>query len=299
MDVGFIGTGRMGYPMAMNLQKAGHRLVVHDIRPAAAEGLLERGATWADTPRAVAEQSEVVFGSLPRPADVEQVFLGENGLLEGMRPGQAYFDLTTSNPSTSRKLADIAAQRGVYFLDAPVSGGTQGAKDATLAVMVGGDRQIFERYRPLLEVIGKNVFYLGGVGNGNVAKLVNNMISFANRAIAAEGFILGVKAGVDPQLLFNCIRAGTGNSTTIANWDTTVFRGDFTPTFALELAAKDIGLAVDLARELTVPLRVAPIVQQLIIEALASGLGELNSTALIKPLERAAGVELRVAQGEV
>lgn len=293
MKVGFIGTGNMGNPMSSNIQKAGHELIVHDVRKEACLNLLEAGATWADSPKEVTEQSEVVFASLPKPVDVEQVFLGENGILAGMRPGQAYFDLTTSDPLVSRRLAAIAEAKGFHFLDSPVSGGVHGARAGTLAVMVGGDRATFEKYQAVLNTIGKNVFYLGGVGNGNVAKLVNNMLAFVNRAAASEGLILGVKAGVDPQLLLDCIRASSGGSTTLGNIDTTIFKGDFAPTFTLDLATKDINLALDMARNLTVPMRVAPNVQQLMIEGQAQGLGQMASSVVITLMEKAAGIEVR------
>lgn len=293
MKVGFIGVGNMGNPMASNVLKAGHELIVHDLRKDAAINLLEAGATWADSPRAVAEQSDVVLASLPKPSDVEHVFLSENGILNGLKAGQAYFDLTTSEASMSRRLAAIAAERGVQFLDSPVSGGVVGARAGTLAVMVGGDRATFDKHKPVLDAIGKNVFYLGGVGNGNVAKLVNNMIAFINRAAACEGIILGVKAGVDPELLLNCIRASSGGSFTLNGMEKTIFKGDFSPTFTLDLACKDIGLALDMAKEHTVPMRVAPVVQNLMIEGQANGLGQMASSIVMTLLERAAGLEVR------
>jgi 3-hydroxyisobutyrate dehydrogenase len=296
MKIGFIGTGNMGYLMARNLQKAGHALVVRDLRREACEPLIAAGAAWADTPKALAEASEVVFGSLPKPADVEQVFLGADGLLAGMRPGQAYFDLTTSEPLTTRRLAAIAAEKGVHFLDAPVSGGKPGAENATLAVMVGGDKEAFERHLPLLNTIGKNVFHMGGPGNGNVAKLVNNMISFCNRTAAVEGLLIGAKAGVDPVTLVNCIRASSGSSSSLGFLETTLFQRNFAPSFTLDLATKDIGLAIDLARALQVPLTVAPVVQQLMIRGLVQGWANESSTRVATLQEQAAGVELRAAE---
>lgn len=298
MKVGFIGTGNMGNPMAMNVLKAGNELVVHDLRKEAAINLLEAGAIWADSPRAVAEQSDVVLASLPKPADVEKVFLSADGILAGLKPGQAYFDLTTSDPLVSRRLAEVAAEKGVHFLDSPVSGGVVGARAGTLAVMVGGDPAVFERHKAVLQAIGKNVFHLGGVGNGNVAKLVNNMLAFVNRAAASEGIILGVKAGVEPQLLLDCIRASSGDSFSLRGMDKTVFKGDFSPTFTLDLACKDIGLALDLAHALTVPMRVAPNVQNLMTEAQAQGWGSLASSVVMKVLERAAGLEVRTPNPE-
>ena len=163
--------------------------------------------------------------------------------------------------------------------------------------MVGGDREIFDRYRPLLDAIGENVFYLGGPGNGNVAKLVNNMLSFVNRAASFEGLIMGTKAGVDPQLLLDCIRAGSGSSAGLATVDSTVFKGDFSPTFTLDLACKDMDLALTLAKQMLVPMRVAPVVQQLMIEGLAHGLGEMSSGVVMQLLEHAAGFEVRHVAG--
>jgi len=159
--------------------------------------------------------------------------------------------------------------------------------------MVGGDRDVFERYKPLLSTIGENVFYLGGSGNGNVAKLVNNMLSFVNRAASFEGLILGTKAGVEPQLLLDCIRASSGGSAGLATVDSTVFKGDFSPTFTLDLACKDMDLALSLAKQMQVPMRVAPIVQQLMIEGLAHGLGQMSSGVVMTLLEHAAGLEVR------
>jgi 3-hydroxyisobutyrate dehydrogenase-like beta-hydroxyacid dehydrogenase len=294
MQIGFIGTGTMGNAMARQLLGAGHTLVVHDLRRAAAENLLAAGASWADSPRAVAAQTEVVFGSLPKPADVERVLLGPDGLVEGAAPGLTYFDLTTSEPLTSRRLAAALAQRGLYFLDAPVSGGKAGAERGALAIMVGGDRAKFEQYRPLLESIGKNIFYMGDVGAGNVAKLVNNMIAFINRTAAVEGLLLGAKAGVDPQTLLECVNASSGQSASMGHLAQTLLKRNFAPSFTLDLAAKDMNLALELARDLRVPLLLAPPVFQLMIAALSHpDWAQQSSMRMATLQEQAAGIELR------
>ena len=243
MKVGFIGLGTMGGSMAFNTIQGGHELVVHDIRRESATRHLEAGATWADSPREVAEASDIVFTSLPGPTEVEAVFLGEDGILQGMSAGKVYFDLSTSTPNLIRRIHDIASGQGVEVLDAPVSGGKSGAASGNLAVMVGGEREIFDRVKPILDSFGDKVFYAGSIGAGSVAKLVHNMIGHGVRQAIAEGLTLGVKAGVDAEALWECIRRGSlgrmsGLHEGIAR---TVFRGEFDPpSFALELSRKDI-----------------------------------------------------------
>ena len=176
MQLGFIGTGRMGAPMALNLRRAGHDLTVHDMAPEAAAPVLEAGARWAESPAEVAAAAEVVFGSLPTPVAMEEVALGPRGIRAGARPGGTFIDLTTNSPAVVRRVGAALAAAGVDLLDAPVSGGVGGARAATLAVLVGGDRTVFERHRSLLEHIGKNIFYLGPLGSGNIAKIINNTL---------------------------------------------------------------------------------------------------------------------------
>jgi 3-hydroxyisobutyrate dehydrogenase len=202
MKIGFIGLGTMGKHMAASLQQAGHQLVVNDIRADAGAEHLAAGAEWADTPRAVAAASEVVFTSLPGPPEVEQVAIGNDGLLEGMRPRTAYFDLSTSSPTLARRLHAMFAARDVYVLDAPVSGGPQGAESGRLAIWVGGEEPVFKQHKPLLDAIGDQVFYVGPVGAGAVTKLVHNCTGYTIQAAMAEVFTLGVKAGVDPLALW-------------------------------------------------------------------------------------------------
>lgn len=293
MKLGFIGTGRMGAPMATNLIKAGHELVVHDAVREAAIPVLEAGATWAGNPAEVAQAASVVFGSLPTPAAMEDVTTGPNGILEGAAAGGTFIDLTTNAPTVVRRVGARLRSAGIDLLDAPVSGGVGGARAATLAVLVGGEREVFEKYRPLLEAIGKNVFYLGPLGSGNIAKLVNNNISFAQRAILAEGLVLGTAAGADPRTLIDVIRASSGNSTAVDRIERTVATGTFSPNFTIDLGCKDVGLAVALAREMGVPYRFGAIVEQLLLGLSGEGYGQDDTNQLLGRLERATGVSVR------
>jgi 3-hydroxyisobutyrate dehydrogenase len=291
MQVGFIGTGNIGNPMARSLIRAGHALVVHDLRESACANLIELGATWAESPAAVAAQVEVVFTSLPGPVEVERVLTADNGILAGARRGTVYFDLSSNSPSVARRLAETAARHGVTYLDAPVSGGVVGAENATLSVMVGGDRATFETYRPLLEAIGKNIFHLGDVGSGCVAKLVNNLIGLAAMHLINEALVAGVKAGLDARTLYEVM-----NVSTASRWVQGVprlleRRFDEAP-FTLALAAKDVGLAVTMGRELGVPMPASAATEQALLAAVAAGLGKKAMNASLLHLEGQAGIEV-------
>jgi 3-hydroxyisobutyrate dehydrogenase len=220
--VGFVGLGIMGGRMAANLQKAGYKLVVHDLQRQAASHHLNAGAVWADSPRALARCSDVIFSSLPEPPDVEAVALGPDGLIAGMKPGAAYFDLSTNSPSLVKKLHAAFAEKGLHMLDAPVSGGPTGAASHKLAIWVGGDESVFNQHKAMLDAIGDRAAYVGPIGSATVAKLVNNMSGYAIVCALAETFTLGVKAGrrrhrsrANPQRLANvqpgvgCLRLGT------------------------------------------------------------------------------------------
>jgi 3-hydroxyisobutyrate dehydrogenase len=296
MRVGFIGLGNMGGPMASHILAAGHALTVYDTRREAAKPHLEKGAKWADSPMAVAAASEIVFTSLPGPKEVEAVALGEGGLMQGAEPGMIYIDLSTNSPTLIRRIHEVYHQRGLQVLDAPVSGGPIGAQQATLAVMVGGDRAVYERVKPVLDAIGNKVSYVGGIGCGAIAKLVHNMIGICTQAILAEGLTLGVKAGVEPEALRKAIADGAVGQGLMLNYmvPNVIFKGDFdTVRFALRLARKDIGLASELGREFEVPLKVANLVEQDLIEAMAKGWGDRDSTVPFQMQEERAGVKVR------
>src|SRR6266550_2884050 len=200
MQIGFIGTGHMGNPMVRRLMRAGYELVVHDRRQETTANLVELGARWADSPADAASQTEIVFTSLPGPAEVDEVVLGEKGLLDGAKAGTVHVDLTSSLPSAARRLSSIEAARGVTFLEAPVSdmvSGAIGAEEARLTVFVGGDPAVLEKVRPMLETSSKHVFHTGEIGSGNVVKLTNNMISLGSSVLIQEALAVGVKAGLD------------------------------------------------------------------------------------------------------
>ena len=296
MKIGFIGLGNMGGPMALNLIKAGHMLTVHDVRREVANPHLERGATWAASPRAAAQGADLIMTSLPGPAEVERVALGKGGVIEGAAPGAIYADLSTGSPTLMRRIHAAFKERGVPVLDAPVSGGVGGAQQGNLQVMVGGDEEIFRQAKPALEAIGDKVGYMGPIGSGTVAKLVHNAISLAARGIVAEAFTMGVKAGVRPEALLEAMRGGSfGQGYLLSRvLPKVVFTGDFdTQQFALRLARKDLGLATQLAREFDVPMPMISMFEQTMIEAVARGWGERDSNAPWQLQEERAGVQVR------
>jgi 3-hydroxyisobutyrate dehydrogenase-like beta-hydroxyacid dehydrogenase len=296
MRIGFIGLGNMGGPMALNLIKAGHTLVVNDVRRQAAAPHLGQGARWADGPQAVARESELILTSLPGPNDVEAVALGADGIIHGAIAGTIYADLSTGSPTVMRKLHAAFKARGVHVLDSPVSGGVLGAQRGSLQVMVGGDEAIYNEVKDVLTAIGDKVSYMGPIGAGTIAKLVHNLISIATRGLIAEAFTLGVKAGVTPEALLEAVRgASYGQGSMLSHMlPNVVFKGDFdTVRFALTLARKDVGLATELAREYDVPMPMAALAEQIMVEALARGWGDKDSLAPWMLQEEAAGVTVR------
>ena len=296
MKVGFIGLGTMGGSMAYNALDGGNEMVVHDINPVSATRHLEAGAKWADTPREVAEQSEIVFTSLPGPTEVEAVALGEAGIMEGMCAGKVYFDLSTSTPGMIRKIHAEAAARGIDVLDAPVSGGPRGAASRNLAIWVGGDKDVFDRCKPVLDAIGDKAYYVGPIGSGAVAKLVHNCAGYIIQAALAEVFTMGVKAGVEPLALWEAVRKGaTGRRGPFEGMAEHLLPGKFDPPdFALKLARKDVDLAVSVGREFDVPMRLANLTLMEMTEAINRGWGDRDSRVAMLLQEERAGVEVRV-----
>jgi 3-hydroxyisobutyrate dehydrogenase len=291
MQIGWIGTGKIGNPMARSLLRAGHSLAVHDLNEAAAANLIELGARWADSPAATCAGAEFIFSSLPGPLEVELVFAGENGISSAAEPGTVYVDLSSNLPSHARRLAGIAAEHGIAYLDAPVSGGVAGAEAATLAIMVGGDRRAFERARPLLESIGKHIFHVGDVGAGCVAKLVNNLIGLGTAHLINEALVAGVKAGVDARTLYEVMNVATAKAY-VQNVPRLLERKFEVAPFTLKLATKDIGLAVTMGRELGVAMPAAAATEQAMLAAQATGLGPLAMNASLLYLESLAGIQV-------
>ncbi len=298
MKVGFIGLGIMGGSMALNVRAAGHDLVVYDLRREAAEPHLKAGAQWANGPRAVAQQAEVVFTSLPGPPEVETV---GTELLESMRPDAAWFDLSTNSPTVARRIHARFAARGIAMLDAPVSGGPRGAKSRKLALLVGGEREVFERFRTVLDAIGDQVIYIGPIGAGSIAKLVHNCAGYAIQAALAEVFTMGVRAGVDPLELWAAVRqCSLGRMRTFDRLGNQFLQGKFEPPdFALKLAHKDVTLATELAREIGVPMRIANLTHAEMTEALGRGWGERDSRSFMLLQEERAGVDIAVPAAKI
>ncbi len=293
MKIGFIGIGQMGRHMSRRILEAGYHITIHDLNKEAAAPLIKLGADWADSPEAVATSCRVVITSLPTPQDVEQVVYGTGGLMQGWRPGDIYIDMSTNSPSLIRRIAADAEARGVSVLDAPVSGGVKGAEAGTLSIMVGGDTIALKKVIKILETMGQKIFPVGGVGCGNIAKLVNNLISLICNSAAAEGFALGVKAGIDPAVLLEIIRVSTSDNWCARQYPGTVFKGNFEPGFKVALAYKDINLALALGRENGVPLPVGEATKQDLENAIAAGFQDKGVDAVILPLEKATGVQVR------
>ncbi len=301
MKVGFIGLGTMGNSMAYNALQGGNEMVVHDIRREAATRHLEAGAEWADTPREVAEASEIVFTSLPGPVEVEAVALGEEGTFQGLSEGKVYFDLSTSTPNLIRRIHEEGAARGIHVLDAPVSGGPEGARTRNLAIWVGGDKEVFDRCKPVLDSIGDKAYYVGPIGCGAVAKLVHNCAGYMIQCALAEVFTMGVKAGVEPMALWQAVRKGaSGRRGPFEGLAQHLLPGKFDPPdFALRLARKDVDLAVGVGREYDVPMKIATIALQELTEALNRGWGERDSRVAMLLQEERAGIEVRVDEDEL
>ncbi len=301
MQLGFIGIGVMGRPMTLNLLKAGHDVTIyarHPDKPEVQE-VLNAGAKLAPSPRAVAIASEVVITMVPNSMQVEEVVAGPQGILEGSRKDLVIIDMSTIAPAVSRKLAENAASKGVHFLDAPVSGGSQGAINGTLTVMVGGDKEILERVRPILEAMGKkeNIFYVGPTGTGEIVKIINNMLTGTISASVAEAFVLGTKAGADVDTMAKIISVSTGANWQLSNqFPLRAFTGSFKPGFMVDLLHKDLGLALDLAAENQTPVAMTALARQMYEMVRAAGYGRDDYTSLMKMLEEMVGVEVRSKQ---
>ena len=296
MNVGFVGLGTMGAAMAGCLIKAGFPLIVNDIRREAAQSLLDAGAKWAKTPAEIAAACDVIFSSLPGPREVEEVALGEKGLIASVRPGGVYVDLSSSSAILIRNIYKRFKEKKAHVLDAPVSGGPAAAKTGKLALMIGGDKNVFEQIKPVLEAIGDKVRYTGGLGNGSICKMLHNCMGLSFQTIVAECFTLGVKAGVDPEVLLQVVtESALGQGVLLRRiMPETYFKGKFDPAnFALQLAFKDVSLATALGREFNVPMAMANLTQQELMYAINRGWGNRDSCVSMVLQEERAGVEVR------
>ncbi|AET66155.1 beta-hydroxyacid dehydrogenase, 3-hydroxyisobutyrate dehydrogenase [Desulfosporosinus orientis DSM 765] len=294
MKVGFIGIGAMGKPMAQNILRAGYSLYVNDVNEAALQELVAEGAKKAENPRELAREVDVVITMLPNGAVVEQVLLGEQGIFAGAKPGFTVIDMSSVGPTFTQKMAKLASDRQVGYMDAPVSGGVKGAEAGTLTIMVGGEKELVQRYHSLLEVMGKKIYHVGKTGAGDAVKIVNNLLLGINMAAAAEAFVLGTKLGLDPQVLLEIISVSSGSSYALtAKMPNFIFKGQFEAGFAIDLQYKDLELAVQTAKEAKIPMLLTNVAQQVFEQARAAGLGRDDISAVIKPLEDLMKIKVR------
>src|SRR5436853_4544766 len=292
VSVGFIGVGNMGNPMASNILKNGFKMKVFDKVPKTMENLVQAGAQRAASAREVVEGSEIVLTCLPASPDVEALYLDAGGLVECAKPGTILIDLSSVLPSTPRKIEPRARDRGVHFLEAPVSGGVSGARAATLAIMVGGDAEPLKRAQPVLRAIGPNIFHVGPVGAGNTAKAINNMMACVNGLAMMEGLALGVKAGLDPMTIYEVVKASSGGSKALERIPKAIVPRDFDPGFKVALMNKDLETFNTVAKELHVPVSFSNVAQRYEQMALAAGLGEQDTSVLMTVIERIAAVQI-------
>jgi 3-hydroxyisobutyrate dehydrogenase-like beta-hydroxyacid dehydrogenase len=298
-QIGFIGLGNMGVPMAGRLIDGGYSLVVNDIRHEAARPLLARGATWAASPAEVAAAAQTVITILPTSREVREVLLGTKGLLDALRPGSLVLEMTSADPSVTRELEREVATRGSALIDAPVSGGVRGAVEGTLAIMVGGDPALLEHARPVLARMGKNIFHAGPVGAGHAIKLVNNMCSGGILALTIEAVAVAVRAGVDPTRAVEILQASSGRSNASDNkFPRFILNGAFDAGFAIRLMMKDLDGYGRLAQEAGVPSPVARAAAEVYRVAMARGMAEQDHTAIARIIEEWAGVSLRSPGGK-
>jgi 3-hydroxyisobutyrate dehydrogenase len=285
----------MGKPMSLNLIKAGYPLVAYDVNVEPLALLREKGAMIEESSQDVAGKSDVVITMLPNSQNVEEAVLGARGVLAGVRGGSVVIDMSTIDPSVSRKIASALSKKGVKTLDAPVSGGTMGAEAGTLAIMVGGEEEAYSQCLPIFQAMGKNITYCGPNGSGEIVKIINNLLFGINLAATAEALALGVKSGVKFQVLYDVIKSSSGQ-----NWGMQTycankgFKGDFEPGFMAELLHKDLGLAMNLAKEEGVPVLMGGLCHQIVTDIVASGLGKKDCSIRVKLMEDLAKVKLRL-----
>jgi 2-hydroxy-3-oxopropionate reductase len=293
MNIGFIGLGIMGKPMAKNLLKAGHKLVVYDIVEAPVKELVEAGAAAGASSKDVASRSELVITMLPNSPHVKQAVLGKDGVIEGAKPGSVLVDMSSIAPLASREVAAELAKKGVEMLDAPVSGGEPKAIDGTLAIMVGGKEAVFEKVKDVLLKMGASAVLCGDIGAGNVTKLANQVIVALNIAAMSEAFVLAAKAGVDPERVFNAIKGGLAGSTVLNAKSPMVLVGNYKPGFRIELHIKDLQNALDTAHETTTPIPLTSQVMEIMQALKVDGKQGDDHGGLIQFYEKLAGVKVR------
>jgi 2-hydroxy-3-oxopropionate reductase len=292
--VGLIGLGIMGKPMARNLLKAGYSLTVHSRRWSTVEELMAAGATGAGSPCEVAERSEVVISIVTDTPDVQQVILGTHGVIEGIPEGGVIIDMSTISPTATREIAQTVGDKGAYFLDAPVSGGEGGAIAGTLSIMVGGDAEVFAACLPIFQAMGKTIIHVGGNGAGQLTKLCNQIAVAVTNLAMSEALVFAAKAGIDLKKMHQAISGGAAGSWQLSNLAPRIFQRDFAPGFMVKLQQKDLRLVLQEADRLQLALPATSLVHNLFNALETMGAGDEGTQALIKVLERLAGVEVQV-----
>ncbi len=296
--IGFVGTGAMGALMAQNLRKAGYPLVVYDLKDKAMEGLAKAGAEKVFSARELASRSSVVITMLPASPDVEAAVLGPEGVIEGAKSGDIVIDMSSSYPTSTKMICEQLAVKGIRMLDAPVSGGTKGAREGTLAIMVGGEEKDYEECRPILEAMGQNTYYLGKIGAGHTVKALNNLCSACSMVITSEALLVAKKLGLTPEKVIDAINSSSGRSwSSQFKFPTFVLNNTFNSGYSIGLMNKDLEIATRLGREVQVPMFVGALVQQLYNYAVGRGGGDECHTAIIKFIEDWRGVKVRNKEG--
>ena len=291
MKIGWIGTGVMGRSMAGHVQAGGHELYVHNRTKAKAEELLKKGAAWCDTPAVVAAKSEILFSMVGLPSDVEETYLGKNGVLSGKSSCRIIVDMTTSKPSLARIIEQEAGKKGMASLDAPVSGGDIGARDATLAIMVGGKKKVFDDVLPLFELMGKNISHMGPAGAGQHTKMCNQILVAGTMIGVCESLLYAVKLGLDQQAIIDIISKGAAGSWAISNLGPRLVRGDFKTGFMVRHFIKDMGIALQEAAAVGLSLPGLALVHQLYVAVMAQGHPEYTTQALYLALKTLNGMK--------
>lgn len=290
--IGFVGLGIMGKPMSRNLLKAGHQLVVYDVLPAPVEELVAAGAARAESSAEAAARSDIIITMLPDGPEVRQAVLGPNGVLEGARKGSIVVDMSSISPLVSQEVGAACEAKGVEFLDAPVSGGEPKAVDGTLAIMVGGKKEAFDKILPILQVMGSSATLTGPVGAGNVTKLANQIMVACNIAAMGEALVLATKAGLDPEVVFNAVKGGLAGSTVLNAKAPMVISRNFRPGFRIRLHQKDLRNTLLAAESLKVPLPITSLVQQMLVALMNDGDGDLDHSGIVRYTEKMARVEI-------
>ena len=295
--IGFVGLGTIGGTIAKNIRIAGYPLMVHDIRPAALQRLVDEGCQRAESASEVARRCRIIFTSLPGPPEVEQVALGSNGLLQGVHPGSIYVDLSSSSPDLIRRIAAEFHQRGARVMDAPLIVGKNGVANRSVQVLASGAVEVFNDVKAILDTFGDTVVYTGDLGAGTIIKLAHNLVRRGIGLAIGEGIVLGAKAGVDPQMLWRCMHWGLDAQLhqLAATFSETVFAGNFAApaSFGIGLSRKDVGLATELGRQQDVPMPIAALVEQIMIQAVNRGWSDQSTASLFRLQEEAAGIEVR------